>query len=201
MIALNHFDDPEDDGTVFRDVIMLVLFGFVTIVVLLLPHLNPPTQAEQTLVPPGNLVVEVRWPDEADVDIDLWVRAPGDRSVGYSAKSGEVFDLLRDDLGNRNDATGMNYEVAFSRGLPAGEYVVNLHLYRDSRQLRPITAIVVVSLRSPDGNDTVNLLTRHVEMRQLGEEVTVTRFSIDETGTVDQGSFSTLPIPLRGRDR
>lgn len=199
MIALNHFDDAEDDGTVFRDVIMLVLFGFVTIVVLLLPHLNPPTQAEETLVPPGNLVVEVRWPDEADLDIDLWVRAPGDRAVGYSAKSGDVFDLLRDDLGNRNDATGMNYEVAYSRGLPAGEYAVNLHLYRDSRQMRPVTAIVVISLRSPDGNETVNLLTRHVEMRRLGEEVTVTRFSVDADGAVDSGSFSTLPVALRGR--
>ena len=40
MQALEHYDDG-DDGTVFRDVIMLALLGFVTIVVLLLPHLNP----------------------------------------------------------------------------------------------------------------------------------------------------------------
>ena len=57
MITLSQFDEPEDDGTVFRDVITLCLFGFVTIVVLLLPHLNPPTKAEETLIPPGNLVV------------------------------------------------------------------------------------------------------------------------------------------------
>ncbi|MGF1625251.1 MAG: hypothetical protein ACFCVH_10230 [Alphaproteobacteria bacterium] len=199
MSLLNQFDEPEEDGTVFRDVIMLVLFGFVTIVVLLLPHLNPPTKAEETLVPPGNLVVEVRWPDEADVDIDLWVRAPGDRSVGYSNKSGEVFDLLRDDLGNRNDPTGMNYEVAFSRGLPAGEYVVNLHLYRDNQRLRPITAMVVISLRAPNGGETSQLMSQSVELRRLGEELTVTRFTIDEEGRLVPGSFHDLPVSLRAR--
>ena len=40
-------DPLEDDtgGTVFRDVIMLVLAGFVVIVLLLLPHINPPAVA------------------------------------------------------------------------------------------------------------------------------------------------------------
>ena len=194
---LDQFDEPQDDGTVFRDVIMLVLFGFVTIVVLMLPHLNPPTKAEETLAPPGNLVVEVRWPDEADVDVDLWVRAPNDRAVGYSNKSGAIFDLLRDDLGNRNDATGMNYEVAFSRGLPAGEYAVNLHLYRDNQRLRPIPAVVVISLRGPNGGETIQLLSKTVELRRLGEELTVIRFSVDDEGHVVPGSFHDLPVSLR----
>lgn len=188
-----------DSGTVFRDVVMLMLFGFVVIVILVLPHIHPPTKAERTLVPPGNLIVEVRWADETDVDIDLWVRAPEDRAVGYSSKSGDVFDLLRDDLGVRNDATGMNYEVAFSRGLPAGEYVINLHLYRDNQRLRPIEAIVVVSLRSADGTETRQLLARPVVLRHLGEEVTVTRFLVDDEGHVVDASFNDLPTSLRAR--
>jgi hypothetical protein len=143
-------------------------------------------------------VVEVRWADETDVDIDLWVRAPDDRAVGYSNKSGEVFDLLRDDLGVRNDATQMNYEVAFSRGLPAGEYVINLHLYRDNQRLRPIEAVVVVSLRSADGAETRELLAHTVVLQHLGEELTVTRFSVDDEGQIIAGSFNDLPISLRG---
>ena len=201
MTALDQFSDDSEEGTVFRDVIMLVLFGFVTIVVLLLPHLNPPTKADETLIPPGNLVVEVRWADEADVDIDLWVRAPGDRSVGYSNKSGEVFDLLRDDLGNRNDPTGLNYEVAFSRGLPAGDYAINLHLYRDNQRLRPIQAIVVISLRAGEDGATRELLSETVELRRLGEERTIARFTIDEDGQVVTGSFNDLPISLRERSQ
>jgi hypothetical protein len=126
--------DEDDGGTVFRDVIMLALAGFVAMVVLLLPHLNPPGKAAlDNSQPPGNVIVEVRWPDEIDSDVDLWVEAPGDVPVGYSNKGGVIFNLLRDDLGKRADATGMNYEVSYSRGIPAGEYTVNVHLYRTPR--------------------------------------------------------------------
>ena len=125
MRGLEPFDDAAD-GTVFRDVIMLALLGFVAIVVLLLPHLNPPVQATEATQPPGNVIVEVRWPDEFDSDVDLWVEAPGDVPVGYSNKGGRIFNLLRDDLGHIGDTTGLNYEIAFSRGTPGGEYTVSL---------------------------------------------------------------------------
>ena len=51
-----------------------------------------------------------------DADVDLWVQAPGDISVGYSNKGSAVFNLLRDDLGKRVDVTGLNYETSYSRG-------------------------------------------------------------------------------------
>lgn len=35
------WDSGDDSGTVFRDVILLALAGFVFITVLLLPHINP----------------------------------------------------------------------------------------------------------------------------------------------------------------
>ena len=81
MHDLDSIEDA-DDGTVFRDVVLLALLGFVTIVILLLPHLNPPTLADEPTPPPGNLIVEVQWPDRIDADVDLWVEAPGERPVG-----------------------------------------------------------------------------------------------------------------------
>jgi hypothetical protein len=141
--------DEDDGGTVFRDVIMLALAGFVAMVILLLPHLNPPGQAaEQTTEPPGNVIVELRWPDELDSDVDLWVEAPGDTPVGYSNKGGAIFNLLRDDLGKRADATGLNYEVSYSRGIPEGEYTVNVHLYRNAANVFPIPVTVVTSVKT-----------------------------------------------------
>ena len=63
MDSLDPFDG-DDSGTVFRDVIMLALAGFVAMVILLLPHLNPPGRdAQASTEPPGNVMVEVRWPD------------------------------------------------------------------------------------------------------------------------------------------
>ncbi len=140
--------DEDETGTVFRDVIMLALAGFVAMVILLLPHLNPPGKAAaENTQPPGNVIVELRWPDELDSDVDLWVEAPGDIPVGYSNKGGVIFNLLRDDLGRRADATGMNYEVSYSRGIVAGEYTVNVHLYRNNAGTFPVPVTVVTSVK------------------------------------------------------
>src|SRR5690606_40575934 len=116
MSGLDRFDD-DAGGTVFRDMIRLALAGFVAIVVLLLPHINPPGDAKAVVDPPGNIMVEAVWPEDLDVDVDLWVQAPGDTPVGYSNKSGRFFNLLRDDLGQVADATKLNYEVSYSRGI------------------------------------------------------------------------------------
>jgi len=185
----NFFDEEENDGTTFRDIIMLALFGFVAFVFLMLAHLNTPTKAKTTAITPGNIIVEVRWPDELDVDVDLWVRAPDDRPVGYSNKSGAIFDLLRDDLGVRNDYLGINYETAFSRGAPPGEYVINLHLYRNNIRIYPVSCNVVVSRRNEDGS--VNALFRGtIDLLRLGEEITVVRFELNEDGVLVPGSLS-----------
>ncbi len=191
--------DGTDDGTVFRDVIMLALLGFVTIVILLLPHINPPVEATDPTRPPGNLVVELRWPDELDTDVDLWVQAPGDRPVGYSNRGGQVFDLLRDDLGHLGDATELNYEIAFSRGAPAGDYTVNLHLYRNNAGVLPVSAIVVVSSKADMNSPMRPIATRRVRLDRLGQELTVVRFSLDRDGRLVPGSIHDLERPLRSQ--
>lgn len=193
--------DPssDDDGTVFRDVIMLALLGFMTIVILLLPHLNPPTNAAAA-PPPGNVVVEIRWPDDLDADVDLWVEAPGDRPVGYSNREGRVFNLLRDDRGHADDLAKLNYEVAYSRGAPAGEYTVNLHFYRDGSGRLPLQVIVVVRVQTEAGAPADLIGRVEIALAQVGEEVTALRFSLDGSGKLVAGSAHQLPRPLRAAD-
>ena len=185
--------DEDETGTVFRDVIMLALAGFVAMVILLLPHINPPGKAAQeNTQPPGNVIVEVRWPDDLDCDVDLWVEAPGDTPVGYSNKGGVIFNLLRDDLGRRADATGMNYEVSYSRGIVAGEYTVNLHLYRNSAGVFPIPVTVVTSVKKSAKESARQLLASNVELTREGEELTVFRFRLSEDGDLVPGSVHSL---------
>jgi hypothetical protein len=120
----------EETLTVWLDTALLMLGGFILMTVLMLSVVNPPAQSAETQgeQSPGNVIVEAQWADGVDADVDLWVQAPGDRPVGYSNKSGQMFNLLRDDLGKAQDVTDYNYEVAYSRGIPSGEYVVNVHM-------------------------------------------------------------------------
>ena len=142
------FDD--DTGTVFRGGVTLALAGFVAIVILLLPWINPPGKdaaAEVDLQ--GDVMVEATWEGGLDIDVDQWVEAPRLRPVGYSNKSGEACNLLRDDLGRDVDPSPANHEVTICRGIRTnGEYVVNLHLYRNRLDLPlPLPVEVRVTVR------------------------------------------------------
>lgn len=197
MRGLDEFHE-DSDAVVFRDVILLALAGFVALVILLLPHIAEPGAKEtEEAQPPGNVMVEVRWPDEIDADVDLWVQAPGDVPVGYSNKGGLIFNLLRDDLGLRADATKMNYEVGYSRGIPPGEYTVNLHLYRNKARISPVPATVVVSVKDDPTSSAKQILASEVDLTRTGQELTVFRFTLEADGSLRPGSVHSLAKQLR----
>ncbi len=191
--------DEDTTSTLFRDVIMLALAGFVTLVMLLLPHINPKAVAEEASKSPGNLTVELRWPDDMNADVDLWVEAPGDKPVGYSNKGGRVFNLLRDDLGDSADLTGLNYEFTYSRGVPEGEYAVNVHLYRNPDAVYPVPTTVVVSLKKPGYKSAKQILVSKLDLTHQGEESTVFRFNLDDKADLVTGSVHNLPKKLRNK--
>jgi hypothetical protein len=192
-------DDYGEDSstTVFRDVIFLALAGFIAVVMMLLPHLNPPTKAEQDIASPGNVVVEVVWPAEINADVDLWVEAPGDAPVGYSNKGGRIFNLLRDDLGFFQDVSNINYEVSYSRGRPAGEYTINLHLYKAPPGALPIEVTVMVSLKADPQAQALRVLGKTFEIGHVGDEITCFRFQLDDDGHFLSASVHDLPRSLR----
>lgn len=183
-------------STIFRDMTMLALAGFVFLVILMLPWINPAALKKSgDIHSPGAVMVELFWPDKDKSDVDLWVQAPGDVPVGYSDKSGHIFNLLRDDLGSWNDITDLNYETSFTRGIPAGEYVVNAMLYR-LEDAPPIPVRAVVSVRQGDGMMR-QILYADGKLVHLGEEITLLRFSLDDTGHLEPGSVNNIFKPLR----
>jgi hypothetical protein len=191
--------EHDDAGVVFRDMITLMLCGFVVCVVLILPHVNPARAARnaQGMEPPGNVIIEARWPDELDTDVDLWVQGPGDVPVGYSNKGGKLFNLLRDDLGRRGDATQLNYEVAYSRGVVAGEYTVNAHLYRNVAHTYPVPVTIVASVKKNSSESSKQLVSTKVMLAHEGQEVTAFRFRLDSEGGLVPGSLHSLFKELR----
>jgi hypothetical protein len=198
---MHGFDEFEHDdaGVVFRDLITLALCGFIACVVLMLPHINA-ARAARTAdggKTPGNVVIEASWPPELDTDVDLWVQGPGDVPVGYSNKSGGLFNLLRDDLGHVMDVSGLNYESSYARGVLPGEYVVNLHLYRNVSGRLPVPVKVVVSSKPDADGPMKQILFSDALLGREGEELTVFRFRLDGSGRLVAGSVGNLQKPLR----
>ncbi|MAF35837.1 hypothetical protein CL622_01820, partial [archaeon] len=186
-------------NVLFRDLTLILFILFAAIAIIVIPHINPPTLEGEEIESPGQVIVQVRWTDNLDADVDLWVKAPGDRPVGYSNLNGTVFNLLRDDLGTIRDLGGLNYENAFSRGTPPGEYVVNLHLFRASNNLLPVKVWIKVLLRSLKNSKKnkrpLLIFEGSIELQFVRDEQTAIRFELDEEGALVSDSKNNILYP------
>jgi len=195
---ISNKDTPS--GIAFRDVLFqtvaLLLFLLFTLAILVYEK-----NKEEEIIDasPGHVSIEIVWNPAYDTDVDLWVQAPGDAPVGYSNPKGVIFDLLRDDLGHVNDIFPMNYENAYTRGLPAGEYIVNIHLYRIGSGVVPIKVQYAISLGDNIKGKREKILFGNVELEYFGQELTVVRFSIDDNGQLIKSSVHDIPIAIRAQ--
>lgn len=186
----------------WRDFTMLLTMAFFVMVVWMLPHLNPPADEDVAEPPPpGNVIVFITWPEGTDDDVDLWVTGPGQMvAVGYSNKGGELWNLLRDDLGSETDATDLNFENAFTRGIIAGTYVFNIHCYRCPTAPVPVTMKITMK-ENPDANPRVLAVAKYI-LTLTGEEITMLRFDLTSEGTIVPGTtnhwYQRLRIEIEG---
>lgn len=183
----------------YADVFLAVAFSLAVLIALLLPLINPPQKvSEDAPNPQGNIIVELTWPDELDVDVDLWVRGEADMvAVGYSNKGGPLFNLLRDDLGVNDDLSRKNMEITYSRGVPDGEYIINAHLFNTKQHKGSVPIRLVVSLKENDLARGSQLFAVNAELLFYGEEKTLARFIIYDGKYIAQ-SFNTLQENIRG---
>ncbi|WP_205908883.1 hypothetical protein [Metarhizobium album] len=166
--------------TLIQDTLMAMLLGVVAVAIFILPSINPPAEADP-ISQPGNLIASISWPS-GPIDVDIWVSHANEKAVGYSNKSGKVWSLLRDDLGEANDATPLNYESAFTRGLPDGEYAVNVRCFGCAKVPVP----VAVEVRLAEGG---MVWAGTVQLERDKQERTAIRFRVLD-GAVVQGSES-----------
>lgn len=179
-------------STAMIDALFLLL-----LVLVLLPH--EPSRANVDA--PDLLdaiVIEARWIDDSQADVDLWARSPADTgAVGYSRKQGSYLALVRDEIGY-NSPPGERRELIMSRGTPDGEYAVNVHLY-SSRSEAPIDVAVSVWVARDDGGHDL-VWSGSVVLTADGQELTVIRWEMRD-GVVLPGSMNDSPIELRSARR
>ena len=170
---------------------MLALIGFVAMVIMLLPHISKTQDETDEHSPPGNVVVEMHWPDELPVDVDLWVQAPNDVPVGFWNQGSQFFNLLRDELGLEGDASARNFEVSYSRGILAGDYTVNVHMYGKvpAGVVVPVRVVVSVKVKY---DSLRQILQTSVELQRRNQEETAFRFRLTGDGDLVPGSVTTL---------
>ena len=195
---MNGDDDVTGGNTVFRDMTMLALSGFIIIVLLLLPWLNIKAQDEATKEPAGSVIVEAFWEDDRNVDVDLWVKSPSDAAVGYSNMAGYYFNLLRDDRGNKFDRTPINYEISYTRGIASGDYQANVHLY-ESDGGPPIEVKLIVSVVEPEQRARPPIIKKTVILKKFGQEITVARWTLSSDGKLAPNSVHSLKRSLLRR--
>lgn len=181
---------------VFRDKLFILVMGFAMMVAFMLPYLNDPSKRDNA-EPPGNVIAAITWP-AGNTDVDLWVTGPGEvGAVGYSNKNGLLWNLLRDDLGTSPDATSLNYENAYTRGILPGEYIVNVHCYRCP--VLPINVEVEISIKNDMGDKSGMkiLATTVVPIKKDKTEHTAIRFKLDDAGNVVPNTMNNVYKPLR----
>lgn len=174
----------------FRDVLTIALAIFVAIVAM---TAIKQADAAKAAVLPGSLSATISWP-AGDIDVDIWLNGPAEPvPVGYSNKGGITWNLLRDDLGAQPDFLPENYENAYSRGLPPGDYRVNVQCYRCPNT--PVEVKLEVVRRQDDANTIVGRST--ITLRKNHEEKTGLAFRLDEAGNIVPGSMNAIFAPLR----
>lgn len=147
--------------------------------------------------PPGNLIVHIVWPT-GDTDIDLWVDGPGEPvPVGYSNKSGKLWSLLRDDLGNTVDSTPFNFEDSFTRGIVAGTYYINVMCYHCPSVPQAVDVEVSVNNGEQGKSSLKVLVSTKVKLTKAGQERTAISFKLKADGTIEPGSMNSVFKPLR----
>lgn len=177
----------------FNDLIWSLLACFMVLTALLVTQINAKKQEKTNdEVTAGSISVYVYWKDGVDLDIDTHMSSPSGDHVYFGKLSGKIWNLLRDDLGMMGDTAPRNFENAYARGLPAGDYVVNIHAYRGAPAMYPaeIEAEVVITANPSAGKGSQKIVKQKVTLYRTGEETTLVRFSIDGKGNVVPGSVN-----------
>lgn len=175
------------------DMLVSLVAAFLALAILI----EEPTKAAED-PSQGEMTAYLFWDDNSNVDIDLWCRAPNDRPVGYSSRTSGHADLLRDDLGSRDDTSGKNFEEVHFRGLVGGEFVCNAHWYGNVAQLKEVPVRLIVQLHVAGGT-AYNVATKNAVLTVQGQELTLARWRLDTDGRFVSGSVNELPLPLRAQ--
>jgi len=174
----------------FTDLLFNILIGFAFLFIIAFILINPITEDAQ-IKAKAEFMVIMEWDDKSNYDIDLWMSDPLNTIVGFPNKESGWLHLDKDDLGASNDTVTMrdgtiktvylNREIMTVRGIAAGEYIVNIHLYSTKgKNTGPMPVHVEILKINPYSEIYSGITTLNIN----GQEETVQRFTVNSRGEV-----------------
>lgn len=156
----------------------------------------------------AEFVITVTWPTNNPNDVDTWLKDPAGMLCSFKNKEIGLMHLDRDDLGDKNDRIKMpngkhvsfpqNQELTTIRGVISGEYVLNIHLYRQRIKIETPVNISITKLNPK----AMVVFAKTINLDTDFQEETVTRFTLAQNGDVLMfDSFYSKLINVKLSDR
>ena len=172
----------------FNDVLFNALLGFVVLFVLALLLINPITK-KSDIPAKAEILITLEWADESADDIDIWVMGPSmGAPLSFQNKHSGYMHLDRDDLGRQSDymwidgdriGIKINREVVSMRGVMAGDYYINIHMYSKSDKTPTKYTLTLL-----DVNPYKEVYVMQGELGARGDIVRLPGFTLNEEGEV-----------------
>ena len=129
-----------DFRTAYIDLLLNILTGIVFLFVLTTLLISAKKIEQEGILKKAEYIATIEWPLNIDCDVDMWLLDPDGKKVSFNNKDGGLVHLERDDVGFRSDILDLfrlheiekdiiNEESIVFRGVKAGEYIINVHLY------------------------------------------------------------------------
>ena len=173
----------------FNDVLFNALLGFVVLFVLALLLINPITK-KSDIPAKAEILITLEWDDESADDIDIWVQGPMmGAPISFQNKHSGYMHLDRDDLGRTSDymwidgeriVIKINREVVSMRGIAAGDYFINIHVYNKATNSEPTK----YTLTLLDVNPYREVYVMQGELSERGQIIKLPGFTLNEEGEV-----------------
>ena len=175
--------------TAFLDLLFNTLLCFVALFSLAFILINP-SKKNKTVDAKAEFMITVIWPSDMDDDVDTYVEDPEGNLVAFNRREQGLMHLDRDDVGFSSDRISTSFgvveykenrEMVSLRGIVAGEYVVNVHMYTKREDKETPVTIILEKI-----NPYKVVTGRNVVLKLRGDEKTAFRFTVDDEGKVIQ---------------
>lgn len=179
-------------STAYIDIQQLVLMTILLICIIAIKAMQPPAHSATI---DGDMIIVMTWAEVPPTDMDLWLKTPNDdQAVGFRRTQGVSASLGHDDIGNDDvHIEHRRFEKIVVRGLPAGEYIVNVHSYS---KFMPCTVQIEAQLKDTQTGLVSTIWKQSATFDNLGDERTIARFKLDASGRYLADSFNTIPIKI-----